>query len=449
VRRSDSRGALGLYPVDRQLRANQVAAHIFDLALSAGIPSAVEQREITFAAQVSYLRGDLDPNVLALYRCVPRSQPSLRDEPGMVSLDVGSAVLALDRRRLFGRLDALRTEADQLRNIVGVADLIDTPYGSAARVIEGCNDLIVHLTYNRPDRLNRARQLFDQAVNAPFAQADLDSRWVAAHMRDIADDLGAASIWAHLPPTVPPSAAIAMTMGDPPVMSLWPPQLDLLSAMPNPLDPAVKRLVLSFPTSAGKTLIAQYIVAAHVASGAGSPCVVAPTHSLGRELRRDLDRRLSVLARRADDAGPLGLPLPIGHAAIVMTPEKFAAHLRLEPERMLQEYSLFVIDEAHLVGDPERGWVLESALGSFTAQPRAHTTESSCYLRHSGTVLTWRRGWVPTACQRNRSTMTGGVPGEPMHSSAPAPTGTTPKISPRAAKAVSAGGMYIFTVRFM
>jgi Lhr-like helicase len=46
-----------------------------------------------------------------------------------------------------------------------------------------------------------------------------------------------------------------------------------------------------------------------------------------------------------------------------MTPEKLAAHLRLEPNRMLSEYSLYVIDEAHLVGDAERGWVLESALG--------------------------------------------------------------------------------------
>jgi hypothetical protein len=45
-----------------------------------------------------------------------------------------------------------------------------------------------------------------------------------------------------------------------------------------------------------------------------------------------------------------------------MTPEKLAAHLRLEPARMLEEYSLFVIDEAHLVGDADRGWVLESAL---------------------------------------------------------------------------------------
>ena len=145
------------------MRANQVAAHIFDLALSAGMQSEVEQRETTFAAQVSYLRGGLDPNALALYRRLPRSESRLRDAPGQVSLDVGSAVLALDRRRLFGRrMEALRSEANQLRNIVGVADLIDTPYGSAARVIEGCYELIVHLTYNRPERLERARQLFDE-----------------------------------------------------------------------------------------------------------------------------------------------------------------------------------------------------------------------------------------------------------------------------------------------
>ena len=212
-----------------------------------------------------------------------------------------------------------------------------------------------------------------KAVDPPFARADLNSRWVAAHLRDIADDLGTASVWAHLPPSVPPAAAKAMTLGDPPVLSLWPPQLDLLSAAPNPLDPSVKRLVLSFPTSAGKTLIAQYIVAAHVASGAGSACVVVPTHSLGRELQRDLDRRLSTIAGRAEDAGPLGLPLPTPPSAVVMTPEKLAAHLRLEPARILEEYSLFVIDEAHLVGDAERGWVLESALGFLHgATARSH-----------------------------------------------------------------------------
>ena len=46
-----------MYPVDRQLRANQVAVHIFDLALSEGMqahmPLYMEQRAATFAAQVT------------------------------------------------------------------------------------------------------------------------------------------------------------------------------------------------------------------------------------------------------------------------------------------------------------------------------------------------------------------------------------------------------------
>ncbi|MGH9186416.1 MAG: DEAD/DEAH box helicase, partial [Acidimicrobiales bacterium] len=59
----------------------------------------------------------------------------------------------------------------------------------------------------------------------------------------------------------------------------------------------------------------------------------------------------------------LGVPLPSNAPAVVMTPEKLAAHLRNEPERMRRDFSLFLIDEAHLLGDAERGWVLESALG--------------------------------------------------------------------------------------
>ena len=60
-----------------------------------------------------------------------------------------------------------------------------------------------------------------------------------------------------------------------------------------------------------------------------------------------------------------------------MTPEKLAAHLRLEPNRMLGEYSLFVIDEAHMVGDAERGWVLESALGFLHGAAR---TSGACVM---------------------------------------------------------------------
>lgn len=365
-----ARRELQLYPVERQLRAHQVSAHIFDLALSGQVDGNLEKRQLLFAAEVGYVRGGLNPNAAALYRRRPTNRPSLRDAPGEVALEVGSAMLALDRKSLYPRLDELRVQAGRLQLIVDVLDLFETPYGAAARVVEGCFELLVHLTYDRPDRLARARELFDSAVNPPHAESDLDSRWVAAHLRDIADDLGTTSVWAYRPPTVPPSAARAMTLGDPAVMSLWPPQLDLLKMTPSPLERAVRRLVMSFPTSAGKTLLAQYIIASHIASGGGSVCVVVPTHSLSRELQRDLSSRLSILGTEVEDAAALGLPLPTSGRVIVMTPEKFAAHMRNEPSRMLDEFSLFLIDEAHLVGDRERGWTLESAVSFLHAATR-------------------------------------------------------------------------------
>jgi hypothetical protein len=73
-------------------------------------------------------------------------------------------------------------------------------------------------------------------------------------------------------------------------MSLWPPQLDLLNARSNPLDPAVKRLLLSFPTSAGKTLIAQYIIAAYVASGDGLGAAAASSPGSSVRVGIDLQR---------------------------------------------------------------------------------------------------------------------------------------------------------------
>jgi hypothetical protein len=157
-----------------------------------------------------------------------------------------------------------------------------------------------------------------------------------------------------------------MTLGDPPVLSLWPPQLAFLAGgEKSPLDPTVRRLVLSFPTSAGKTLLAQILVAAHVTSTDGDVCVVAPTHSLSREISIGLDRRLRTLGFSLNREGPVGFaspPKPPNTRVSVMTPEKLATLLRSDPGELLATYSMFVIDEAHLVSDDSRGWRLEETL---------------------------------------------------------------------------------------
>ena len=45
-----------------------------------------------------------------------------------------------------------------------------------------------------------------------------------------------------------------------------------------------------------------------------------------------------------------------------MTPEKLAARMRSDPTGLLSDFGMFVIDEAHLVADSNRGWRLEETL---------------------------------------------------------------------------------------
>lgn len=365
-----ARAALRLYTTDRQRRAHQVSAHIFDLAL----PESSEGRrpehlQMMFAAQIGYLRGGLDPNALALYRRLSLEPARLVGPPGVASLTIGIMLLALDRRNLFRTLQSLRSEISTLSRSFGTAnseDLSATPMAAAADVVAGVWDLLIYLTYGAEARLDAARARFEAAVAAPTSQGDVDSRWVAAHLLDVGEDLRHSSVWAILPPQLPRGAGRAMTFGDPPVMSMWPPQLELLqSGDQSILLPQARRLVVSFPTSAGKTLLAQLIVVAHLVSVPDSNvCYVTPTHSLCREVRQALDRRLGTFGQQSEDGGPLGVISQRNRQArvVVMTPEKLSSLIRSDPRGVLDEFSLFIIDEAHLIADKDRGWALESAL---------------------------------------------------------------------------------------
>ena len=97
-----------------------------------------------------------------------------------------------------------------------------------------------------------------------------------------------------------------MTLGEPPVMTLWPPQVSVLADEDaSPLKTEVKRAVLTFPTSAGKTLLSQLVIARHLAVAGTGVCFVAPSHSLCREVREGLDRRLWALRKFTVEDGPL------------------------------------------------------------------------------------------------------------------------------------------------
>ena len=239
---------LGLYSIERQRQAHQVSAHIFDLALQSGNLTELEVLQYTFAAQIGYMGGELTPNAAAIVRRLTIvREPQQLGDPGIVSLEAGVLLLALDRPALYPLLDTRINQLDTLAAEFG--NMSNSQYASADGVVRGARELTTFLTYGNSTALSRAREHFRRALESRDAPSDVESRWVAAHLLQVSDGLETSSVWSVLPSNLP-SAARAMTLGDPPVLQLWPPQLSFLTrntpGEPSPLDSSARRVILSF-----------------------------------------------------------------------------------------------------------------------------------------------------------------------------------------------------------
>lgn len=376
---ASSRLALDRYGLPRQRAAFRVASHIFDVALQqrrADLPRG-DRLELCLAAQLASVRSELTPNAAAIYqREFPNGPGVLRfaTDGSDVALAVAAALVAMDLNYVRRSTDDLRIEVRRLIATWGVARLSDTIYAAASGAAFGCRDLAVFLLYGDRGRLEQARLTLRRAARAEVSEGDFRSRWVAAQLLDFIDGLGTASIWTGLPPDVPDVVRRAFVLMQPPIAQLWPPQLDLLGSRTasgaHPLSADCRRQLICTPTSGGKTLIAQLLIATHLATSATSVCYVAPTRSLCHEVRTGLDRRLRYLGKHIQADLPMidedGLMILLGQdgdvGVEVMTPERLAYLLRADAQAVLSRFGLFVFDEAHNVAEVGRGWTLESAI---------------------------------------------------------------------------------------
>jgi len=392
--------AESIYTASRQQRAFAVSAHIFDLALGGSDGSVHDRLTLAFGAQVGYRRGEREPNATAIWRRVDEllDAPTTQDTPvdtenpgnglsapvqagslATMALRAGVAFLGLDIRRIQALLARWHEDIESLNALLGHETLTSTMFGPAEAVTQAVGDLIAFLRHGDRGRLKAAQIALLSVLNLEAGQGDHDARWVATHLLHVADGMDKASVWSVLPDGTPPIVAQAFTVGTPPVLTLWPPQRDLLAReASNPLDPRTRRLLLSVPTSAGKTLIAQLLICHHLVTQPGNVCYVTPLRSLGREMRQALTGRMRVIQKG------LGADLPdFGDVTIeklldlmgdssensveIMTPERLSHLLRHDPASILDRYTMFVIDEAHLLAQPGRGLLLETVLSAVAA----------------------------------------------------------------------------------
>ncbi|MFH8628011.1 DEAD/DEAH box helicase [Streptomyces vietnamensis] len=361
-----------------QLRhAFAVSAHVFDLALASGDRSDSERLRLAFAAQAGYRRCEQDPNATAVFRQVQRlviTDAGLPTHIDTLAVEAGVAFLGLNRAALTHAVRVWRRQFDELRRLTRRDSMRGTMYGPAEAVVNAVHHLHLHLVFGGQDDLERAQSSLWSVVNHSAGSGDLWARWVASHLLELSEELAASSLYALLPPGTPPAVARTFALSEPPVMTLWPPQRKLLQLdAGNPIDPSTRRSLISVPTSAGKTLMAQLVICSHLAQEPGRVVYVSPLRSLGREIREALRGRLRLLGRRLASEQP---DFPTSeHGQIttedveILTPERLMHALRNDPEAALNDVGLIVVDEAHHLAQAQRGFLLEGLLAYCQTHP--------------------------------------------------------------------------------
>ncbi|MCU0527450.1 MAG: DEAD/DEAH box helicase, partial [Elainella sp. Prado103] len=181
-----------------------------------------------------------------------------------------------------------------------------------------------------------------------------------------------------------------------PVFSLLPSQQDALRQ--SLLDRSRVAIILQMPTSAGKTLLAEFSIAQTFDAYRGRTRVVyvVPTRALATQVRRTL----------AEDLGPLGISVSAAGSAfeedpyelqllqdsdgvVVSTPEKLDLMLRAHPN-WFNDLRLVVVDEAHLLGDGDRGVRLELLLANIRRElPEARLLLLTPFMDNAREIAAW------------------------------------------------------------
>ncbi|MGC3859273.1 DEAD/DEAH box helicase [Micromonospora chersina] len=393
------------YTLARQRQAFLVSAHIFDLALNQEGWTPTERLSFGFAAAIGYRRGGRDPNATAVMNRLRGDidvESPVTEHVDTLALEAGLAFLGFETRTLFRWLGLWRRQLAALARASELPDLTTTVFGTTHMVVLGAEDLLGYFARGNLSLLERGLVRLRIAATGQAGPGDLNARWVAAHLLNLSDEARVGSLWNPniLPPAVPALVRQAFTVGSPPVLTLWEPQRSLLARAPSPFNPSVRRMVLAVPTSGGKTLLAQMLAVEHLARTNQSVCYVAPTRSLGREVRRAMASRVRILEK---EAGPDRPDFPVLWDPFdgmddtpadveVMTPERLNHLLRHDAGAVLDRFGMFIFDEAQLLKESGRGFILESviALLDYLTRETSHRIVLiSAAMGNAGAIAQW------------------------------------------------------------
>ena len=139
-----------------------------------------------------------------------------------------------------------------------------------------------------------------------------------------------------------------------------------------------RNLLVSLPTGTGKTLLGELALMSAIGTEPGLVCYIAPYVALGRQVRERMLRHAPEEVRITPLMGgfkePTSLEPETRMEVVIATPERFDAIIRLRDD-LIPSLRCVVFDEAHMVGNGQRGIRLEGIITRLklnaTHEPKA------------------------------------------------------------------------------
>ena len=150
-------------------------------------------------------------------------------------------------------------------------------------------------------------------------------------------------------------------------------------------------LVLAFPTSSGKTLVAEICMIKSILDSGGKALYLVPLRSLAREKHLDFRKYETLGITTAMSVGDYDSPgTRLADAdIIILTTERADSLIRHRPS-WFNDIVILVVDEIHLVNDTTRGPTLEMVIASVRRMlPKVQIVALSATISNADQIAKW------------------------------------------------------------
>lgn len=303
--------------------------------------------------------------------------------------------VAHESYRLTYALEQLARSRSQVNEVLGASRPIWTPLQALLQLSEAVAVFSAGMASGQSGLVNAAVSKISDLRQGTAIVPSLF--WLCARVLDVIEHSAPKSIFSVLPKLGLPRDYLDM-LSQTGVAELWDSQISAINE--GLLDEKGRHFVIRMPTGAGKTLLAELALVQSLTRHPDSWAIyVVPTRALVHQVEDDLSRRLprvgiTIRSVLAGDEPVVTIQeemtkLVLSQTITVVTPEKLDIYYRAQPE-LFDSCQMLVVDEAHKIGEPGRGPLLESLVTRFlTRHSKCRILAMSAALGNASEIAKW------------------------------------------------------------